>query len=119
MLSYTPRPHMMALTMDENLSSRITMSEAFCATCTHVHVRSPRCRPRPDSVEKNTHGNALVPDILAGAGDSLLNSTAQPLLPQDTREHTQGHASGNGNLCDREATFRQDEQSKQLTRFTA
>lgn len=33
MLSYTPRPHMIALTMEENLSSRMTMSDAFWATC--------------------------------------------------------------------------------------
>ena len=32
MLSYTARPHMMARTMDEKRSSRITISEAFCAT---------------------------------------------------------------------------------------
>lgn len=42
MLSYTPRPHMIALTMEENLSSRMTMSDAFCATCVSHVLRRQR-----------------------------------------------------------------------------
>ena len=54
MLSYTLRPHIMALTMELNLSSRMTMSEAPLATS----VPSPIARPTSAALRA---GASLVP----------------------------------------------------------
>mmetsp|Transcript_10395 Transcript_10395/g.33012 ORF Transcript_10395/g.33012 Transcript_10395/m.33012 type:complete len:237 (-) Transcript_10395:1933-2643(-) len=95
MLSYTERPHLTACTMEENLSSRMTMSDASLATSVPV---MPMATPMSASLSA---GASFTPSpVMATTSPSSLSSrTSFCLWMGSARENTRAPMPDSTSSC--------------------